>query len=97
MGNSTGWEYPSAKFTIFALELGAISDADDVQILLETLRHAVHGVGHQRARQAVQRRLLVALADRVQLGALLLESDASRQIHIQLALRSLHFDRAGAI
>src|ERR1700682_3572464 len=76
-----------------ALELGAISHTDDVEILLEPLRHALHCVGHQSPRQAMQRRLLIALADGMQLAALLLKMDSSRQIHTQLALRSLDFDR----
>ncbi len=76
-----------------ALELGAIPDAHDVHILLEPCRDAVYGVGHQSARQAVQRRLIVGLADGVQLRALLLEGDSPGQIYVQLALGPLHFDR----
>src|SRR5260370_15599209 len=79
-----------------ALELGAISHAYDVEILLKTLRHAKHGVRHERSRQTVQRRQLVVRADRMQLSALLLETDPPRQIYTQLALLSLHFDLIGA-
>src|SRR5579872_1414289 len=80
----------------FALEFGAISHADDVEIFFETLRHAEHGVRHQRSRETMQRRQIIARTNRMQLGALLLETDSPRQIHTQLALWSLHFDRAGA-
>ena len=46
---------------VLALDLGAIADADDVQVLLEAGGDAGDGVGDQRARQAVQRAVLVRL------------------------------------
>src|SRR5687767_12883772 len=39
---------------LLALQLGAVADADDVELLLEALGDAVHGVGDQAARQPVE-------------------------------------------
>src|SRR5260221_13351092 len=87
-----GMRIPQREVHLLALELGAISHTDDVEILLETLRHALHCVRHESPRQAVQRCLLIALTNRMQLGALLLKTDSPGQIHTQLALRSLDLD-----
>src|SRR2546422_1891191 len=69
-------------------------NTDDVEFLLETLRDALDGVGYQRARQAVHRAILFALADSDQHAIVLLEVDARRQLHTQLDLWPLHLDRA---
>src|ERR1700676_2291347 len=78
----------------FAFELRAIADAHDVQILLEALRHAVHRVGHQRARESMQRAMLFGGALGEQHPIFLLESDAERHTDVQLALGALDFDLA---
>ena len=39
---------------LLALHLGAVADADDVELALEAVGHAGHGVGDQAARQAVE-------------------------------------------
>src|ERR1700748_2154283 len=48
----------------FALQLGAIANADDIQILGPALGDAFDCVEYQRAREAMQRRVLVVLAHR---------------------------------
>ena len=40
-----------------ALHVGAIADADDIELAREAGRNALHGVRGQRARQPVQRAL----------------------------------------
>src|ERR1700740_843696 len=78
----------------FTLELCAVSDAHYVQILLEALRDAVHRVGHERASQSVQRAMIFRGALGDQHAVFLLEGNAVRHTHIELALRALHFDLA---
>src|SRR5687768_6069000 len=82
---------------LLALQLGAVADADDVELLLEALGDAVDGVGHQAARQAVELLQLgvIALELGDQVAVLLRKHDAGRQLLQQLALRALHFDRVG--
>ena len=74
---------------LLALLLGAIADADDVELLLEAIGDAGDGVGHQRARQAVElaQRLVVADQARRELAVGQGEGDARRQRLTQLALR----------
>src|ERR1700686_876929 len=83
---------PQREADHFSLQLGAISAPDDIHFLLEPRRNARNGVGHQGARETMQRGLLVVLADGVQLRTFLLERNSSRQVHAHLALRPLHFD-----
>ncbi len=45
-----------------ALDVGAVADADDIQLPGESGRNALHRVGGQRARQPVQRRVIVGVA-----------------------------------
>ena len=81
---------------LLALQLRAVADADDVEVLAEAFGDAAHGVGDQAARQAVELAELRILAQRLrlQLIAVELEADARRQRLPQLALRPLHFDGA---
>ena len=57
-----------------ALHVGAVADADDVQFAREPARDALHGIRGQRARQPVERRLLVGGALHFQLAVGLLEA-----------------------
>src|SRR4051794_30714970 len=74
-----------------SLDVGAIPDADDVQLADESGADALHRVGGQRPRQSVQRRMLVAGALDFQLARALLERDAGRDRHGKRALRSADF------
>ena len=67
---------------LLALHLGAVADADDVELALEAVGHAGHGVGHQAARQAVELRRArdrrsTRLATQLSVGQL--EVDARRE------------------
>src|SRR5229473_373054 len=78
-----------------ALQLGAIADAHDVELFLETRGHAQHGVGDQRAREAVKSAVLFRRAKSGQHAVLLFKGDALRDREGELALRPLHVDFAG--
>src|SRR5207253_187157 len=81
---------------LLALELRAVADADDVEVLAEAFGDTADRVRHQAAREAVELAELLVLTQRarVQLIAVDLESDTRRQRLAQLALRALHFDHA---
>src|SRR5262245_34149304 len=83
------------KLHLLPFELGAISDADDVELLLEAFGHAGHRVGHETAGEAVELlQLVVCPHHRCDEAAILLgELDAGRYPLPQLALRPLHLDR----
>jgi len=70
---------PRAKSDDFALELGTIADADDVEILFEALRDAVNCVGNERRERvrANARKIFSAALD-VENAILLFEGDAVR-------------------
>ena len=72
--NSIGCDLPSANATSFALEFGAIADADDVELLLEAGGDAGDRVRDERARQAVKSAVLVGIAERVEHAVFLLEA-----------------------
>ena len=57
-----------------ALDVGAVADADDVQLAREPARDALHRVRRQRARQPVQRRMLVGVALDFELAVGLLDA-----------------------
>src|SRR5262249_49829772 len=75
---------------------GAVSDADDVQILAEALGDAAHGVGDEAAREAVELAELRVVLERPRLEMIPLdvEPDARRQRLPQLALGSLNLHGA---
>ena len=83
---------------LLALHLGAVADADDVELALEAVGDAGHRVGDQAARQAMK--LASAgivgrpLGDEMAVGQL--EVDAARERLFQLALRPLDFDGASS-
>src|SRR5260370_5167220 len=72
-----------------ALQLGAIADAHDVELLLEARRHPMHGVGNQRASEAVKSAVLFRRAKGGQHAVLLFEGDAMRDREGKRALRPL--------
>src|SRR6266404_3021726 len=78
----------------FALELSAIADAYDVQIFLETLRDTVNRIGDESASEPMQRAMIFRSALGEQHAVFLLEGDAVRHTHIELALGALDFDFA---
>src|SRR5580704_690848 len=80
---------------VLALYFSAVTNADDIEVFLEAGRYAGDGVGNQRARKAVQRALIVRRTLRIENAVLLLEADAGRQRHIELALRALNFHFVG--
>src|SRR4029450_4621204 len=49
------------ELEVGSLELGAIADSVDLELLLEALRHAVHHVRDQGPRETVLRAVLAAL------------------------------------
>src|SRR5712664_2985130 len=76
----------------FAFQLRSVSDPDDVQILLEALRDAVHRVGDERAGEPVQRAMIFGGALGNEHAVFLLEGDTEGHTHGELALGALHFD-----
>src|SRR5262249_47002994 len=81
---------------LLALQLGAIADADDVELALEACGHAEDGVGDEAARQTVELAKLRifgrGLRHDVTVGHL--EADAVRVSLPKLALRALNLDGA---
>jgi hypothetical protein len=65
----TGWENPTCELQVGALELRAVADALDLEVLLEALRDTLDHVRDERPRQAVQRAVLAALGRRVTVTA----------------------------
>src|SRR6266478_1264424 len=57
-----GMRFAKREIDHFAFKLRAIADADDVHLFLESLRHALNGVGHKRASQTVNRAVLFSQA-----------------------------------
>ena len=82
---------------LFAFHLRAVADADDVELALEAVGHAGHGIGHQASRQTVKLPELRILADspRQQMPVAHLEADSGGMRLPQLALGTLYFDRLG--
>ena len=81
---------------VFALQLRAVADTNDVELFLEPQGYAMDGVGEQRPSQAVQRAMLFVVAKRVQHAVFLLKLDLRRNQHAELALGALHFHLATA-
>ncbi len=79
---------------VLAFHLGAIADAHDVEILLESGRDAGHRVGHERARQPVQRAVFFGVALGDERAVFLLEPNSRRHADVHLALGALHFHSA---
>src|SRR5580700_749813 len=77
-----------------ALQLSAVTDANDVQILLEAKRYAVNGVGDQGARKTVKRAVIFGVAMRREHAIFLFKGDAVRQRNSELALGALHVNLA---
>src|SRR5262249_42663583 len=80
------------KVDDFALQLGTVADADDVHILLESLRDAIHRIGNQSAGQTMQRAMLIRSPFDVEHAILLFKGNAVRDVHAQLALGPLYID-----
>src|SRR5436309_1770490 len=76
----------------FALELGAITDADDFQFAGPAFGDTFHGVIHQGASQSMHSGLGIVLANRDQIAVLLFHTNAARKRRVQLALGPLHSD-----
>src|SRR6185503_9326771 len=86
-----GMRVPEREHDLLPLDVGAVADAHDVELLGEALGDAADRVVGQGAGQAVQGALtlLVVLARGLQLAVLQLERDARRHRRRQLALGSL--------
>jgi hypothetical protein len=78
-----------------ALRLRAVADADDVELLDETLRHAGHHVGDQRALQTVQRTVAarVVRTRDIQRVAVAFDRDIAHDLVVEFAFRALHAHR----
>src|ERR1700728_3467089 len=77
---------------VLALHLGAIADADDVEVLLESGGDAGDGVGDQRAGETMQRAVLFGFALGGENSVFLLERNSARHLDGHLALGTLDFD-----
>src|SRR5579859_3377278 len=85
-----GMRFAERESHHFALELRAVADAHDVQILFEALRNALHGVGDKRAGQPVQRAMVLGFTRGGKHAVFLLELDAVRHRDNEFAFRPLH-------
>ena len=90
-----GMGEPERKGELPTCHLSPISDTDDVQFLLEPVRHAGDGVGDQAACQSVKLRqsAIIPLQLGLQLPVVHLEDDPRRQGLTQRPLRALDLDR----
>jgi hypothetical protein len=79
----------------FALEFGAIADADDVELFFEAGGNAGDRVGDESARETVNGAMIVGITQRVEHAIFLLEADAARNADGQLALGALDVDLLG--
>src|SRR5262245_59712599 len=79
---------------LLALELGAVTDTDDVELLLEPLGHARDGVRDEAPGQAMELAQFVVLARELRddRTGILREKNPRRRRLTQLALRALDFD-----
>jgi len=88
---------PSTELQIerLALHRGAIADAVDLELLLESLGDAGHQIGDQRARGAPHRARLLGLVLRIEFDGALVElhHDVVRHEYLQGAFRPLHLHR----
>src|SRR5262245_24159614 len=77
-----------------ALRLGAVADADDLELTREAVRHALDHVRDQAALQAVQRtiRALVVCTRNHQRVAVARHLDIADDVVLELTLRALHTD-----
>src|ERR1051325_1442114 len=75
-------------------DLGAIADADDVELALEAFAHALDVVRHERAHQAVERAGLSFFVSPLELHDVVfhVDRDAGDDRRGQASLRSLHDD-----
>ena len=85
------------ELEVGALELRAVADALDLEVLLEALRDALDHVRDERPREAVQRPILAALgrAGHDDLRLRLLDLHARGHVLAQLAERAVHLNAAG--
>src|SRR5690242_5702732 len=90
-----GMGLAKGKSNRFALEFGAVADANDIEFLLETFGDALYGVGHQGAGQPVDGAMLLVFALGEEHTVFLLELDAARQADGELALGTLDIDFVG--
>src|SRR5205823_1679782 len=88
---------PERELEVPALELRAVADALDLQVLLEAVGDALDHVGDERARQAVQRTVLAAVGRALdeELLTVLLDADVARDALEELALRAVDADELG--
>ena len=82
------------ELQVLALQSGAVSDAGDLQLLLETLGDASHQVRNLRARRAIHRLRPVGLdpGRDVDRAVFELHLDVVMHDELKLAFRPLHFD-----
>ena len=96
------------ELEIGSLELRAVADALDLEVLLESLRHALDHVRDQRPRQPVERAILTAIGrarhDDLRLRLLdlhargnVLRELAERPVHLNAARGDRHHDAGGKI
>ncbi len=76
----------------FAFEFRAVADAHNVELFLEAQGYAVHGVSDQRARQSMQRAVLLCRTCRSQDAVFVFKRDPRRQGERQFPLRPLNID-----
>src|SRR5688572_9674006 len=77
---------------LLPLHVSLITDADDVHLPTETCGHTHDGVICQRARQTVQRRMLIRSTFRAQLFPFEFETNPCGDGRLQRAFWSFHFE-----
>ena len=85
------------KMHLLALELGAVANAHDVELLLEPLGDAAHGIRDQTAREPVKlaEQGIVLQRGRLQQLAVELHADAARASADSASLGPLNLDSPG--
>src|SRR5258708_19528817 len=73
-----------------AFDVGAITDAHDIQLFSKAGSYAIDGVRGKRSREAMQRGLLIALAPELHIPVGLFDLDAGWDGHGQLTFGPFH-------
>src|SRR6185295_16481300 len=87
------------KHDFLPLHFRAVADADDVELALEALAHALDVVRHERAHEAVERAGLALVVTTLELHDVVLDvhGDARDDGGLERALGALHDDRIAVL
>src|SRR5947208_12897621 len=89
-----GMRFAEREIHDFAFELRAITDPDNVHVLLKSGGHAMNRIGNQSASETVDRAKFFRIAFDVQHAILLFEGNAVRHRNGHFALGALYIDFA---